>query len=270
MVEEFPRYIKATDDMICASPGDRKPQIVNKGTVLELDRITKSLGTFRGHREAYLICKDNENNKELAFRYMSAVSFMQIPDNTKCVLKDFVERLSLPQTVEFININPYDVISVDDDDAKDLLEMLSGPVQLLGLQMENFIVGKVKSDDNSDCDNSIIAIPEIDHVLESFNVRLPCDNRNSYKVRHKSNCSYVDVTVADDTLFECINQKLYLRCERDETPLVVRTYDPAIYSYDTTDPPDTPPIPEKCGEKKYQYAYRLIVKIITRRNVLIK
>ncbi|KAL4236542.1 hypothetical protein ACF0H5_004927 [Mactra antiquata] len=245
LIEDFPRYIKAMDDMICASPGNNKPQIVYKETVLELDRITKNMGTIRGRRETFLICKDNDGNRELAFKYMAAVNFIKVPDTSKCVLKDFIEHLPLPQTIEFLNINPYDVISVDDDDARDLLTMLSGPVQLLGLQMEHFVVGKMVADDISDVGDSVIAIPQLDHVLESLYVRLPCDNRNSNKVRYRSNCSYVDITVADDEFYDCLHQKLYLRYECDETPLLVHVDNTQKTFYDTADPPDTPPIPDK-------------------------
>lgn len=230
---------------MCASPGIQTAQIVQKGTILELDRVTKSMQAIRGSRETYLICKDRANSRELAFRQMAPVHFTKVPDMTKECLKDFVERLPLPQTVEFVNVNPYDVISVDDDDARDMLVMLSGAVELLGLHMEHFVAGRVDNGDTNVCD--IIAIPARESVLETFFVHLPVGNRNSGGETDPNAGDYVDLRVTDDGIYVCLQQKLYLRYADDNTPLVLRVDNSVVFRYEIEDMPDTPPIPEKLG-----------------------
>lgn len=247
VIEDFPRFVRVDKDTICASPGIQTAQIVEKGTILELDRVTKSVQVIRGSRETYLICKDNENSRELAFRAMTPVHFTKVADMSKHCLKDFVEHLPLPQTVEFTNVNPYDVISLDDDDARDILVMLSGPIELLGVHMEQFIVGKVDKGDSNACD--IIAIPDKDSVLESFYVHLPTAafQNNSRKTDSLAG-EYVDLAALDDGIYACLRRKLYLRYASDEAPLVVRADDTENLCYEVEETPDTPPIPEKLDE----------------------
>ncbi|XP_045159333.2 uncharacterized protein LOC123524870 [Mercenaria mercenaria] len=246
IIQEFPRFVRVDKDTICASPGVQAAQIVEKGTILELDRVTKSIQTIRGSRETYLICKDSANSRELAFRQMAPVQFTKVPDMTKDCLKDFVEHLPLPQVVEFLNINPYDVISVDDDDARDLLVIMSGPVELLGLQMEHFIVGKVDEGDANICD--IIAVPLKDNVLESFLVHIPVEEQTDKHTSVTSAGEYVDLALSDEQLYDCLQQKLYLRYTDDETPLILRSNNSEVFSYEVENLPDTPPIPEKLDE----------------------
>lgn len=244
VIEDFPRFVRVDKDTVCGSPGIKATQIVEKGTILELDRVTKSIQNIRGARETYLICLDNSNSRELAFRQLAPIQFTKVPDMTKDNLKEFVEHLPLPQVVEFLNINPYDVISVDDDDARDLLVMLAGPIELLSLQIDHYIVGKVDEDDVDVCD--IIAVPANENVIKSFYVHIPVERDSDYRASTSAG-EYVDLAVCDDRLFNCLEQKLYLRYTDDETPLFVRTSNSEIFRYEVEDLPDTPPIPLKHG-----------------------
>lgn len=246
VIEDFPRFVRVDKDTVCVSPGIQTTQIVYKGTILELDRITKSIQNVRGSRETYLICVDNENSRELAFRQLAPIQFTKVPDMTKDNLKDFVEHLPLPQVVEFLNINPYDVISVDDDDARDVLVMLAGPIELLGLQLDHFVVGKVDEDEDNICD--LIAVPAKENVINSFYVHIPVERDSNRRASSISSGEYVDLAVSDDRAYDCLEQKLYLRYTDDDTPLIVRTSNTEVLRYEVEELPDTPPLPDKHDE----------------------
>lgn len=180
---------------------------------------------------------------------MAPVQFTRVTDITKDCLKDFVEHLSLPQTVEFIATNPYDIISVDDDDARDLLVMLSGPVELLGLQMEHFVVGKVDGGGKKFCD--IIAVPAKDSVLETVFIHLPVDTDSDRHLRGPSNGVYVDLAVTDEKLYDRVLQKLFLRYSDDDTPVIVRIPTSEVPTYEVEAMPDTPPLPDRLGTASF-------------------
>lgn len=242
VTEDFPRYVRVEKDTICASPNVSAPQIVHKGTVLELDRVTKTVQTIRGSRETYLICKDFENKRELAFRLLSPVHFASMPDMTTYVLKDFIQHLPLPQTVEFLDVNPYDVISVYDDDSQDLLVLLSAPLKLLSLQMENFLVGKTVNYDST-CD--IVAIPAKDHILKSMFVYLPLVSEGGCHGNEDGSGHYVSLNVISEQSYDCLHQKLYLRFAGEDTLLVVRPQSDGFTRYEVENQSDAPSLPTK-------------------------
>lgn len=242
VIEDFPRYVRVEKDTICASPNVSAPQIVYEGTLLELDRVTKTVQTVRGSRETYLICRDDENQRELAFQLSAPVHFTSVTDTTKSSLKEFIEHLPLPQTVEFLNVNPYDIVSCDDDDSKDLLTLLDAPLELLNLQMENFLVGRREHCDYNECD--IVAVPARNDVLENTFVHVPLDSQGDCQSRY-NNGDHVALADINEQIYDCLRQKLYLRLAGDDSVLVLRQNFDGLTGYEAESQPDTPPVPDK-------------------------
>lgn len=246
VVEDFPRFVRVDRDVVCLSPGTTNTcQIVKKGTVLELDRVTRVARAVRGAREGYLICNDTDQCRELAFRVMSPIHFTKLSDPTKYTIKEFVEHLPLPQSVQFLDINPYDVVSGIDDEAKDLLVMLSGPVELLDIKMVKFLFGLVSSDATKAdspkpyCD--ILALPIDEDVVENTSVYMP-------KECIKDDASERFDCRDDPIQCDIMKKKLYFLNINEHKPVALRLCELDNNSYKVDRLPDTPLLPPKRGE----------------------
>lgn len=238
---DFPRFVKAEQDTVCVSPGSTACQIVTKGSVLELDRITQDSRSVRGFRETFLICKDPKTGKELAFRLMSTCRFSKLLDISSYYLKDLIERLPLPQVVDVLVTNPYDVISASDTDAADLLMILSGPLELLGLKMQEFVVGNVVGEDY------VIGFPCLEDYLEVVLVNIPVSSSGSVRDVYNNTFHTID--------YEDIMDKLYLLYADEPSGVVLRGDYSSVLEYDMLEEPEPPPVPNrKLGKKRSMYA----------------
>lgn len=226
---DFPRFIRAEQDTICVSPGSTSCQIVTKGTILELDRVTQENKAVRGFRENFLICVETKTSRELAFRLMSTCRFSKVLDTTSYCLKDLIERLPLPQTVDFLVTNPYDVISVSDVDAADLLTMLSGPLELKCFKMQEYLVGHIHGSE------TVVAFPFDEELFENVLVNMPVSRTGSVR-------DPVD-PVSDTIDYEAVMDKLYLLYADSQTVLRLQVSCLERDQYDMNEDPEPPPVP---------------------------
>ena len=239
VIKDFPKFVRVESDTACFSPGDINYHVVHKGTVLELDRVTQNNRRARGSRENFLICFDRESGQELAFRVMSPVHFKKVHNTKKYSLREFIECIQLPQKVEFVNINPYDVVVADDSVAVKILVMLSGPVELLELTSCDYLIGRTQNTESGAM--NILALPTEHERLENFLVYIPS---TSIIQNAKDHANTVIPGQIDCDIFR---QRLYMNSDEQKVPLLLRCDLPSTFSYDITDPPDTPPLPPKYG-----------------------
>lgn len=179
-----------------------------------------------------MIFRELEKSTEIAFTLFTPVLFRKAADRTKYLLKDFVEHLPLPQCVECLDSNPYDVVCESDDEARDLLIMLNGPLELRSIQVVEYVVGFVMDR------KSIIAIPLIDDFLEAAMVHIPL--HSSLAATQSDVDSPVD--------YESMLEKLYLLYADNQLPVILKGHAEAAFSYEEEgEVPDTPPLPPKLG-----------------------
>ncbi|XP_052256994.1 uncharacterized protein LOC127862080 isoform X2 [Dreissena polymorpha] len=216
---DFPRFVRAEQDTVAATLGNSGHHVVSRGSVLELDRVTKSCRALRGFREDYLICRELEKSTEIAFTLFTPVLFRKAADRTKYLLKDFVEHLPLPQCVECLDSNPYDVVCESDDEARDLLTMLNGPLELRAIQVVEYVVGFVLER------KSIIAIPLIDSFLEAALVYIPLH----------SSVPATQTDVESPVDYETMLEKLYLLYADNQLPVLLKGQPEGAFSYEEED-----------------------------------
>ena len=218
---------------MCVSPGSTVCQIVVKGTVLELDRLTQDSKSVRGFRESFLICKDKSKSRELAFRLMSTCKLSKLSDISSYSVKELIERLPLPQTVEFLVSNPYDVVSASDVEAADLLTILSGPLELLSLKIQEYLVGHVIGAE------TVVGFPWREEVLEQVLVNIPVSPKTG-SIRDVYNDAF------DSVAYEEVFDKLYL-LYADQSSAVVLNNDCSapVSQYDMMEESDPPPVPHR-------------------------
>lgn len=253
VAKDFPRFIRAEVDTVCLSPGSTKCQIVTKGTVLEVDRVTQDAKSVRGFRESFLICIDNHNSRELAFRLLSTCQFSKMVDATQYNLKDLIERLPLPQTVHFIITNPYDVISASDTDAVDLLVMLSGPLELQCLKMQEYVTGYVQDTEE------VVGIPLEEDFLENALVNIPVSESCFGRSLDYGPLDYED-------LFD----KMYLVYAKNHSVVALRRDHREVLKYDMTDEPDPPPLPPLSSGRQKSHLGHILLRLIWRTILVFK
>lgn len=236
VAEDFPHLVRVEQEVACVSPGVAKIQVLRKGTLLKLDRLTKSTKMIRGMSETFLMFFEVGTGKEYGFSLLSAVHFTEVVDTFKYTLKEIIDQLPLPRRVQFVAVNPHDVIVVDDDEALELLTVLGGPIEIIGMRRLEILVGLYLNDETDRFE--MVVIPKDDSLSDNMLVHIP------------SSCLVDnDKTFADREILERTNQdllmdKLYALYVDDITPVFLKN-DITIQGYDVSDIAYAPPLPPR-------------------------
>lgn len=182
VAEDFPRLVRVEEDVACVSPGEIKVQVLRKGTILQLDRLTKSTKIMRGMSETFLMFFEIGTGKEYGFPLRCAVHFDEVFDTFKYTVKEIIDQLPLPRRVEFVTVNPYDIYLVEDEEALELTTILGGPLEIIGIRRLEMFVGLYLNDETEKYE--MIAIPKDDSLLDEMLVHIPStclvDNNKSF------------------------------------------------------------------------------------------
>ena len=236
MAEDFPRLVQVDQDVACLSPGEDKPQVVRKGTLLQLDRLTKSTQMIRGMSETYLLVFEVGTGKEYAFPLLCAIQFTEVVDTFKYTLKEIIDQLPLPRTVQFVGVNPHDVIVVDDEEAVDVLSIVDGPLEIVGMRRVEMLIGLYKDYVTEQIE--MVAIPKEDSLFESISVHIP----SSCLVNNDK--TFADKVIPEKCNLELLQEKLYVLYVDDIVPAFLKNIG-CIQRYDIVDTPATPPLPPR-------------------------
>ena len=223
-------------EVVCVSPGETKPQVVKKGTLLQLDRLTKSTKMIRGMSETFLMFFEVGTGKEYGFPLLCAIHFTEVVDTFKYTLKEVIDQLPLPRRVQFVSVNPYDIIIADDEEALDLITILDGPIEIIGIRRLEMLVGLHLNDDTDKYE--MVAIPKDDSILDDIRVHIPssslCGNDKTF----------ADKEMPARTKRDLLRNKLYALYVDDLMPVFLKNEDNA-QEYDLTDTSVAPPIPPR-------------------------
>lgn len=235
VAEDFPRLVRVEEDVACVSPGEIKVQVLRKGTILQLDRLTKSTKIMRGMSETFLMFFEIGTGKEYGFPLRCAVHFDEVFDTFKYTVKEIIDQLPLPRRVEFVTVNPYDIYLVEDEEALELTTILGGPLEIIGIRRLEMFVGLYLNDETEKYE--MIAIPKDDSLLDEMLVHIPStclvDNDKSF----------ADTQMPARAKQDILREKLYALYVDDLMPVYLRN-DNVTQAYDVDDTP-APPLPPR-------------------------
>ena len=246
MAEDFPRLVRVEHDIACASPGLPGAQVVRKGTLLQLDRLTKSTKLIRGMSETFLMCFEVGTGKEYGFSLLSAVHFTEVIDTLKYTLKEVIDQLPLPRRVQFVTMNPYDVVVVDDEESQELLTIFSGPVEIIGIRRLELLVGLYRNEEIDKLE--MVLIPKDESLCANILVHIPSsclvDNDRTFADREIPNRTNRDI----------IKDKFYALYADDILPVFLNN-EVSVQEYDDSDVPSAPPLPPRCYGNAFHLQY---------------
>ena len=197
---------------------------------------------IRGMSETFLMFFEVGTGKEYGFPLMCAIHFTEVEDTFKYTLKEVIDQLSLPRRVQFVSINPYDIILSDDEEALDLITILDGPVEIIGIRRLEMLVGLCLDHDTRKYE--MVAIPKDDSILDDIRVHLPsktlCDN----------DISFMDKEMPSRAKRDLLRSKLYAFYVDDLMPVFLNN-EVNEQDYDFTDTTIPPPLPPRHYGKSY-------------------
>ena len=246
VAQDFPRLVRVEKDVACVSPGETKVQVVRKGTLLQLDRLTKSTQKIRGMSETYLMMFEVGTGKEYGFQLLCAVHFTEVVDTFKYTLKEVIDQLTLPRTVQFVGINPYDIIVADDEEAHDLLTIFDGPFEIVGIRRLEIFAGLYKGYETERVE--IVAIPKDESLLDSILIHIP----NSCLVDNDK--TFADRVIPDNINLDLFQNNFFVFYVDDIVPAFLKN-DITVYEYNFVDTSTAPPLPPR----RYGNVYILFV-----------
>ncbi|KAL3867926.1 hypothetical protein ACJMK2_040768 [Sinanodonta woodiana] len=139
LMEDLPSCVQALDKFSCVSHGTKAPVTIGKGTKLVPARNLQKNPTDTASIDQ-LICI-LENGNEIAIPENCKVRFVVVEDDKTFTVRDIVEKLTLPQAVQFETVFPENVVSRDDEEACNLMYMLDGPVSVISVERTDVYVG---------------------------------------------------------------------------------------------------------------------------------
>ena len=201
---------------------------------------------IRGMSETFLMFFEVGTGKEYGFPLMCAIHFTEVVDTFKYTLKEVIDQIPLPRRVQFVSVNPYDIIFSEDEEALDLITILDGPIEIIGIRRLEMVVGLCLNSDTGKYE--MVAVPKEDSILDDIRVHLPsdtlCDNDKTF----------VDKEMPTQTKRDLLRYKLYAFYVDDLMPVFLKNEDnKRDYAFtDTTIPPPIPP--RRYGK---HFAYRI-------------
>ncbi|XP_045195637.2 uncharacterized protein LOC123551055 [Mercenaria mercenaria] len=134
VLQELPRFVCVEEDTVSMpSNGIGKIVIVPEKTILEVVR------KFNENGVTYLQCSDGHDS--YAFSEKDRVSFTEVEDEKLYHLFELVRLQLLPKVFKFLDVDPADIVLMNEELNSGLLTMAGGPMELTRFVDVDIIVG---------------------------------------------------------------------------------------------------------------------------------
>ncbi|XP_045198895.2 uncharacterized protein LOC123553215 [Mercenaria mercenaria] len=137
VLQELPRFVRVEEDTVTMpSNGIGKNIIVPEKTILEVVR------KFNEDGVTFLLCSNGHDS--YAFTENDRVNFTEVEDERLYHLSELVRLQLLPKVFQFLEVDPTDIVQMNDELNSGLLTMAWGPMELTRFVDVDMIVGWVR------------------------------------------------------------------------------------------------------------------------------
>ncbi|XP_053396501.1 uncharacterized protein LOC128556223 [Mercenaria mercenaria] len=149
VLQELPRFVLVEEDTgSMPSNGIGKIIIIPAKTILEVVRKFNEGGV------TYLQCSDGHDS--YAFSEKERVSFTEVEDEKLYHLFELVRLQLLPKAFKFLDVDPTDIVLMNEELNSGLLTMVEGPIELMRFVDVDIIVGWVRNNKKKTYETCVI------------------------------------------------------------------------------------------------------------------